>query len=329
MTNVFAGKRVLVTGGLGFIGSNLGERLVNLGAQVVLLDSMLPEYGAVLTNISGFRDKLDVNFSDLRDSHSLKYLVQEHDFIFCLAGQVSHLDSMTDPLTDLAINCESQLNLLEACRHNNPDARLIFTSTRQLYGKPQYLPVDEKHPKVPVDINGINKLAAESYYYLYAQVHGLKTMSLRLTNTYGPRMDLRSGRKGFLNTFIAQVLRGEKIQLFGDGEQKRDLNYVDDVTDALLLAAEGEDLSGQAYNLAHPKPHSLKEIVEVLQEYADFEVEYVPFPEEKKAIDIGDYYGDGGLFQQRCGWQPKVDLATGLSQTLEFFRAHPELCGFS
>ncbi|MDP7039250.1 MAG: NAD-dependent epimerase/dehydratase family protein [Myxococcota bacterium] len=325
MSEFLSDKRVLITGGVGFIGSNLAERLVLQGAKVTLLDSMLPEYGAVLGNIEAFRNKVDVNFSDLRDAHSLKHLVQEHDYIFCLAGQVSHIDSMTDPLTDLAINCASQLNLLEACRHNNPNARLIFTSTRQLYGKPQYLPVDEKHPKVPVDINGINKLAAESYYYLYAQVHGLKTISLRLTNTYGPRMDLRSGRKGFLNTFLARVLRGEKIQLFGDGEQKRDLNYVDDVVDALLSAAQGEDLKGQAYNLAHPTPYSLKEIVEHLQQCADFEVEYIPFPEEKKAIDIGDYYGDAGLFQQRCGWQPKVDLEAGLNKTIDFFRAHTDL----
>jgi len=325
MSDLFVGKRVLITGGLGFIGSNLASALVNRDAKVMLLDSLLPEYGAVLENIADFERMVKLNISDLRDPHSLRYLVQNNDYIFCLAGQVSHIDSMASPMTDLAINCQSQLSLLECCRYYNPDARIVFTSTRQVYGKPEYLPVDEKHPKVPVDINGINKLAAESYYELYARVYGLKTINLRLTNTYGPRMDLRSGRKGFLNTFLGKVLREETIQIFGDGEQRRDFNYVDDVVDALIRASQLETMEGGAFNLAHPRPCSINTIVSTLKSLLDLHVDYVPFPKEIKAIDIGDYYGSSAQFEELSGWKPSTELPTGLQNTIEFFRDKPQL----
>lgn len=320
MHDFFRGRRVLVTGGLGFIGSNLALELVQRGAQVTLLDSMIPAYHASIANISEIRDQVSVNYSDVRDVHSLPYLLRHQDIIFSLAGQVSHIDSMTDPLTDLDINCRSQLTLLECCRSENPTARLVLAGTRQIYGKPKYLPVDEQHPYAPSDVNGINKLAAEMYFSLYADVYGMHTTSLRLTNTYGPRMDLCSPNKGFMGVFLRKALAGQPIQLFGTGDQHRDFNLVDDVVAALLLAAEHDGCRGQNFNLGHHEHHSLKEVVGILQGMVDFEFSCVPFPPDRQAIDIGDYYGDYSKFFQLTGWKPKFSLAEGLQRTVDFFR---------
>lgn len=321
MSDFYRGKKALVTGGLGFIGSNLAIRLVELGAEVVLVDSMLPAYGATPRNVEPVRDRLHVNFSDVRDSHSLRYLILGQDLIFSLAGQISHSESMRDPMTDLAINCSSQLSLLECCREANTDVKIVFASTRQIYGRPHYLPVDEAHLLSPVDVNGINKLAAERYYTLYHDVHGLATVSLRLTNTYGPRMEIGNDRKGFVGIFLRRALQGEKISIYGDGRQRRDFNYVDDVVDALLVAGEKPEVNGQSFNLGHPEPASLLEFVEILQSLADFEVEMRPFPPDAAAIDIGDYYGDFSKFRGATGWQPRVDLKDGLAQSLAWYRA--------
>jgi nucleoside-diphosphate-sugar epimerase len=321
LTEFYRGKRVLVTGGLGFIGSNLAIRLADLDAEVVLVDSMLPAYGATLRNIEPVRERVRVNFSDVRDQHSLSYLVRGQDLIFSLAGQISHSESMRDPMTDLEINCRSQLSLLECCRRGNPEVKIAFASTRQLYGRPQYLPVDEAHPLTPVDVNGTDKLAAERYYTIYHDVYGIETVSLRLTNTYGPRMEIANDKKGFAGVFIRKALQGQKIQIYGSGEQKRDFNYVDDVVEALLLAGASESVNGQVFNLGHPEPASLLEFVEILGELADFEFEFVPFPPEAEAIDIGDYYGDFRKFHQATGWRPEVDLRSGLARTLQYYRA--------
>lgn len=317
----FERARVLITGGLGFIGSNLARSLLARGAEVTLLDAMIPSYGARLFNIAGIEERVRVNISDIRDPHSLDRLVQGQDFIFCLAGQMSHVDSMRQPFNDLDINCRGQLHILESCRRLNPEARLILSSTRQVYGRPRYLPVDEAHPIEPVDINGIHKWAAEQYCELYARVHGLSTIVLRLTNTYGPRMDLMSPDKGFAAIFVRRALLGEKIQIYGSGEQRRDFNYVSDVVDALERAALSP-LRGRTFNLAHHQPHSLREFVSLLQSQLKFPFESVPFPEERQAIDIGDYYGSYSAFQEATGWRPEVDLATGLRETVNFYKAH-------
>ncbi len=320
MSSFWTGRRVVVTGGVGFIGSNLALRLVELGADVLLVDSMLPAYGATLRNIEPIRDRVRLNFSDVRDRHSLAYLVRDCDVIFSLAGQVSHIASMTDPQTDLEINCRSQLSMLECCREGNPGVSIVFASTRQLYGRPRYLPVDEAHPQEPVDVNGINKLAAEKYYSLYHQVYGMKTVSLRLTNTYGPRMDLGSDNKGFVGVFIRRALNGERISVFGSGAQKRDFNYVDDVVEALLRAGESPKATGRVFNLGHPRAHSLLEFVEILRALTGCEYERVPFPPEIQAIDIGDYYGDFARFREATGWSPRIDLEEGLERTVNHYR---------
>ncbi|GAK51717.1 NAD-dependent epimerase/dehydratase [Candidatus Moduliflexus flocculans] len=317
----YHGKHILITGGLGFIGSNLAIRLVELGADVTLVDSMIPAYGGNVFNIAPIKSQVRVNFSDVRDPYSMEYLVKDQDFLFNLAGQVSHIDSMTDPLTDLDINARAQVFILEACRKFNPSARIIFASTRQVYGKPQYLPVDERHPLHPVDVNGINTVAGEWYHTLYHDVYDLFTVSLRLTNTYGPRQLLKHNRQGFIGVFVRQLLTGETIRIFGDGLQIRDMNYVDDVVDALLVAGIKDECCGEVFNLGGNEPINLLNLVELLIELrgsGTFEI--VPFPPEKKRIDIGDYYGDYRKFSQLTGWTPNTPLREGFAKMFWYYQ---------
>jgi UDP-glucose 4-epimerase len=321
----FVGKSVLITGGLGFIGSNLARRLVALGANVLLVDSLIPEYGGNIFNIADIKDRLRVNIADVRDEYGMRYLVQGQDYIFNLAGQVSHTDSMNDPYTDLEINARSQLSLLEACRHGNPLAKIIFASTRQIYGKPQYLPVDERHPQQPIDINGINKMAGEWYHIVYHNVYSLKTVSLRLTNTYGPRMRIKDARQTFIGWWIRQIIEGKLLQIFGDGTQVRDFNYVDDVVEALLLAAVTEVANGQIYNLGGDDPINLVNLAKLMIEInGGGEYEMVPFPPDRKPIDIGDFYGDYRKIRSKLGWQPRVGLREGLTRTLAYYKQYRE-----
>ncbi len=320
----FEGRNVLITGGLGFIGSNLARRLVDLGAEVLLVDSLIPGYGGNLFNVDGLESKLRINIADVRDANGMEYLLQGQDYLFNLAGQVSHIDSMRDPMTDLEINCRSQLSILEACRHGNLDVRIVYASTRQIYGKPVKLPADEFHPVHPTDVNGINKASGEMYHQLYHEVYGLRTTSLRLTNTYGPRQLVKHPRQGFAGWFIRQAVLGEEIQLFGDGQQKRDFNYVDDVVDASLLAATSPEAEGESFNLGATPPTCLLEFVETLLEVAGggggFRI--VPFPEERKRIDIGDFYNDYGKIRRTLGWEPRVSLRDGLARSVEYYRRH-------
>lgn len=316
----FANARVLITGGLGFIGSNLARRLVDLGAQVLLVDSLIPKYGGNFANIADIQQSVRVNIADVRDEHGMRYLVRDQDLIFNLAGQVSHLDSMIDPYTDLEINARSQLSILEACRYGNPAAKIIYASTRQIYGKPEYLPVDERHPLQPVDVNGINKLAGEWYHIVYHHVYGLPTVSLRLTNTYGPRMRVKDARQTFLGWWIRQLLEGQTLQIYGDGRQLRDFNYVDDAVDALLLAASQDAANGQIFNMGGDDPISLLELAQLMIEiHGNGRYELIPFPPDRKQIDIGDYYGDYRKIKHSLGWQPQTSLRDGLTRTLAYF----------
>ena len=317
-------SNVLILGGSGFIGSSLAIRLVDDGANVTIVDSMLPQYGGNLANLESIVDKVSINFSDIRDQHSLRYLVKGQDFIFSLAGQTSHIESMQDPLTDLEINTKAQISVVEMCRQFNPKAVLVFASTRQFYGRPQYLPVDEKHPLEPVDVNGINKLAGELYYALYSRVYDMCCVSLRLTNTYGPRQQVRGTSQGFAGSFVRKAISGEPIEIFGDGQQRRDFNYIDDVVDALLLAAQTPELAGSAVNLGAPNNYSLLDFVTILQKFCDFEYRLKPFPPEYDSIDIGDYYADYSLFKEKTGWEAKVDLEEGLRRTVEYFAPRRE-----
>ena len=319
----FSGANILITGGLGFIGSSLARRLVGLGAQVTLVDSLIPEYGGNLFNIHDIRDRVVVNIADVRDPHAMACLIQKRDFLFNLAGQTSHIDSMTDPLTDLEINTAAQLYILEACRKHNPDVKVVFASTRQLYGKPQYLPVDEKHPIIPVDVNGINKLAGEWYHLLYSRVHKIRSCALRLTNTYGEGMRVKDARQTFLGIWIRRIVEGKPFQIFGSGEQLRDFNYVDDVVDALLEAAANSASDGEVFNLGHSERVSLRQVADILCcLHPGVRYEIVPFPKDREAIDIGDYYSDFGKIKEALGWMPNVQLTDGLKRTLGYYQQH-------
>lgn len=321
---IFADTRCVITGGLGFIGSNLAMRLLELGAKVVLVDSLIPEYGGNLHNIAGLdRERVAVNIADVRDEYSMNYLVQEQDFVFNLAGQTSHLDSMNDPYTDLEINCRAQLSILEACRKHNSRARIVYASTRQIYGKPDYLPVDERHQLHPTDVNGINKMAGEWYHMLYNNVYGIRSTALRLTNTYGPRMRVKDTRQTFLGIWIKQLIDGEPINVYGNGSQIRDLNFVDDVVEAMLLAAAADGAIGQIFNLGADETINLRDLAALLIELnGSGRYELIPWPPERKPIDIGDYYGDYRLIQGRLGWRPAISLRDGLKRTLEFYHEH-------
>jgi len=319
----FAGSQVLVTGGLGFIGSNLARRLVGAGADVTVMDAMIPDYGGNPFNVHDIRDRLTVNISDVRDRAAMDHLIQGKDYLFNLAGQVSHLDSMRDPFTDLDINCRSQLSILESCRHRNPGVKVVFAGSRQQYGRPQYLPVDEQHPLHPVDVNGINKLAGEWYHILYSRTYGVRAASLRLTNTYGPGQLVKHSRQGFIAWFLRQALEGGDIELFGDGTQLRDLTFVEDVVDAFLLAASSERADGQAYNLAGETPISLGDLARLLVEITgQGAVRHVPFPPERQLIDIGSYYGSAAKIGAELGWRPRTPLREGLERTIRYYRDH-------
>ena len=319
----FRAKKCLITGGLGFIGSNLARALLECGAQITLVDSLIPEYGGNLFNVDGIENRVRINISDVRDRFSMRALIKDQDVLFNLAGQTSHLDSMHNPYADLEINCHAQISILEACRHHNPDLKIVFASTRQLYGKPDYLPVDEHHPTRPVDINGINKMAGEWYHILYNNVYGIRACALRLTNTYGPRMRIIDARQTFLGIWVQHAIAGRSFEVWG-GDQLRDFTYVDDCVAALLLAAQSPAADGQIFNLGGQSPLTLRVMAELLIEEnggrGDFVVK--EFPAERKKIDIGNYYCDWSLIKETLGWQPLVDEREGLRRTLEFYRAH-------
>jgi UDP-glucose 4-epimerase len=321
----YKSKRILITGGLGFIGSNLARRLVNLGAKVTLVDSLIPTYGGNLFNIADIKAKVYCNITDVRDPYAMAYLVKDQDFLFNLAGQTSHMDSMIDPQTDLDINATAQLSILEACRKSNPKIKLIFASTRQLYGKPDYLPVDELHPIRPVDVNGINKLAGEWYHLLYNNVYGIRACALRLTNTYGPGMRVKDARQTFLGIWVKLLLEGKPIKVFGDGKQLRDFNYVDDCVEALLLAGASEKANGKIYNLGSKEVIDLKNLAEkMINLDCGGSYELVDFPKERKSIDIGDYYSNFSLIEKELGWSPKVNLSEGLQKTMDYYKANSQ-----
>jgi UDP-glucose 4-epimerase len=319
----YRGRRVLVTGGLGFIGSNLAHQLVDLGADVLLVDALIPEYGGNRFNIADLEDRVRVEIADVRDQDAMDRLVRDRDVFFNLAGQVSHIDSMRDPYTDLDINCRAQLSMLEACRRFNPSVKIVFAGTRQVYGKPDRLPVDERHLVRPTDVNGINKAAGEAYHVLYNNVFGVRACSLRLTNVYGPRQLIKHNRQGFIGWFIRLAIEDREIQVFGDGSQLRDFVFVDDAADAFLRAGASDACDGEVFNVGGSEPISHRDLVELLIDIAGTgRVRYVPWPAEKKQIDIGSFYSDSTKFGTATGWTPAVPLRDGFARTIAFYRAH-------
>ena len=318
----FKGARVIITGGLGLIGSALARQLVALGAEVLLVDSMIPEYGGNLANIADIRDRVAVNIGDIRGGYVLRYILDGQDFLFNLAAQTSHLDSMAAPEDDLAINCAAQLQLLEACRAFNPGITIVHAGTRQIYRRPDYLPVDERHPLRPVDVNGVNKMAGEAYHLLFRDVYGIKSRSLRLTNVYGPGMRIKDARQTFLGIWLRRVIQGEPFEVWG-GEQRRDLLYVDDAAQAFLYAAVTQEAEGLALNVGGDEPCNLADLAEaIIEAYGGGKYEIRDFPAERRRIDIGDFVTDDRRFRAISGWRPRVCLADGLRRSLDYYRRH-------
>lgn len=319
----YRGRRVLVTGGLGFIGSNLAHQLVALGADVAIVDALIPGCGGHRDNVAGLEERTGIHVVDLRDRPRLDPLVRDREVIFNLAGQVSHIDSMEDPQHDLELNCRAQLSLLEACRRHNPSARIVFAGTRQIYGRPATLPVDEHHRVRPTDINGVNKAAAELYHLVYGDVFGLRTCSLRLSNVYGPRQLNRHSRQGFIGWFVRLAVEDREIPIYGDGSQQRDLVYVDDAVDAFLRAGASDSIGGEVFNVGGRELISLRDLVQRLLEIAGGgRIRFVEWPPDRKAIDVGTFATDSSKLSARLGWMPRVDLAEGLERTVAFVRRH-------
>ena len=319
METVYSEESVLITGGMGFIGSNLVRKLVKLGANVTVYDNLDPDSGGNLFNLSDLLDDIEFIQADINDEVRLKDAVAGKKYLFNLAGQMSHLGSMDDPIHDLNINAVGQIKLLEVCRKFNPDVNIVFAGTRQVYGKPQYLPVDEAHLLTPLDNNGVSKRAGEMYHIVYNHVYGISTSVLRMTNVYGPRMRIKDDKLTFIGWWFRQILEGNPIQIYGKGGQIRDLNHVDDVVRALLLCASNPTAQGKIYNLGG-KPISLLELARLMVEiHGGGKYELIPFPESRKRIDIGDYYGDYSLIRNEIGWKPEVPLRNGIKTMLEFY----------
>lgn len=316
----FKAKKALITGGMGFIGSALAHRLVELGSVVTIVDAMIPGYGGNYFNINSIKNRVKVKIADIRKQRVTNELVKDKDLVFNLAGTLSHVDSMRDPYTDLDINCRSHVFILEAARKYNPDVKIIFAGTRSQYGKPEYLPVDEKHPMNPADINGINNIAAESYHLLYNKIYGIPVVSLRLTNTYGPGHQMRHSRQGIINWLIRLIMDNKEVELFGNGKQIRDCNYIDDVVEAFILAGISNKPGGEVYNLggSHANLLDIVKLLIYLTGRGSYRI--VSFPKDIKAIEIGDYIADYSKIKKHLGWEPKVSIKEGLKRTIEFYK---------
>lgn len=319
LQSFYKGKNCLITGGLGFIGSRLAVALAGMQAKVVIADSEIPGGGANRFNIEGIRESVKVVKADIKDVRQIQELVKEAQFIFNLAGTLSHTGSMENPFPDLEANCLSQIAFLEICQQHNPGAKVAYTGTRGQYGRARYLPVDEAHPAQPTDANGINKLAGEWYHILYFRNYGLKTFSLRLTNTFGPGHQMKNPQQGVINWWIRQLIDGQKIKIFGDGSQIRDLNYVDDVVTALLMSMAAEQTCGEIYNLGG-EALSLKEIAELMiKAYGRGSYELVPYPPETKKVEVGNFIGDYQKIQKAIGWKPHISIEEGFRTTFDYY----------
>ncbi len=315
-------KRAVVTGGLGFIGSNLVIRLAELGARVTVVDCKVPGCGANEHNIHPVRADVRLLVKDIADASEFRPVLASADVIFNLAGEVSHVHSMRFPERDSYLNAVAQLRFVQECARAAPGIRMVYAGTRQIYGVPQYLPVDEDHPVRPVDINGIHKYSAMMYHLMYARDGALGSVVLNLTNVYGPRMALNAPCQGVLSTFVRRVLLGQPIELFGDGRQLRDPLYVDDAVEAFLLAGCERDPSSTVYNVGGPAAVELREIAEMAcRASAAPPPSCRPFPPERKSIDIGSYYTDSRRIARELGWTPSTPFAKGIAQTLEYYGA--------
>ena len=317
------GKKVLVTGGLGFIGSNLCARLVELGATVTIVDNMMPRLGGNLFNVKGIEDQIHINFSDVRDAHSMDYLVKGQEIIFHLAGQVNHVDSIRNPIQDLDINCRGTLVLLESCRKYNQEAKIIFAGTRGEYGSSVKLPVAEDHPTNPKGIYAVTNLTAEKMVLVYHDVHNIQGACLRITNTYGPRHQMVHDEYGVVNWFIRKAIDGEMIPVFGDGNILRDFLFVDDAVECFIEVANSPHAYGEVFNVGTGIPFSFVDLAKKIVKAAGTgKVAFTDFTKERKEVEPGDYYTDISKIRGVVGWEPRTGLEEGLRKTIEFYRTY-------
>lgn len=312
-----------MTGGLGFIGSNLAVALAGGGAHVTVVDALVPTHGGDRGNLEEAPREIEVIEARVDDVDAVRDAAAAAEVIFNLAGQVSHVESMARPRFDLEVNTTSQIGFLEILRDVGSTAVVVYTSTRQIFGHPRYLPVDEDHPVSPVDVNGISKSATEQLHLLYGELYGIRASSVRLTNVYGPRQRLRDDLQGFLPIFVRRALSGEPITVFGEGEQERDCLYVDDVVECLLDTARSEEAPGEVFNVGNDERLSLRSIAEaVVAAAGSGSIETVPWPHDRDAIDIGSYYGDSSKAKRLLGWEPRTPFVEGIAKTIEFYRSH-------
>jgi len=318
---MFKNKRVLITGGLGFIGSNLAIRLVGQGAIVTIVDSMISEYGGNLFNIEDIKDNVKINYCDITDKNAMEYIVRNQDYIFHLAGQVSHIMSFTNPYHDIDYNITGTVILLEACRKYNNNVKIIYTGTRGQYGSATILPVNEESPTNPKGLYEITNLTAEKIFLVYNEVHGIKSVLTRLTNAYGPRAQMKTNKYGVANWFVRLVIDNEVIPIYGSGLIKRDFIYIDDVVDALLMLPLEEKCFGQIFNIGSDYVSNFKELAETIIATAkQSRIEFTPFSEERKKQEPGDFYSDISKINKYIGWKPKVTLKDGVQCTVDFYK---------
>ena len=316
-----SGQRCLVTGGLGFIGSNIVHKLVELGASVSIIDACLDPYGWNPANIKEVKDKVQFTKADIRNADAMAKAVKDQDYIFNCAGQVSHVDSMKDPFLDLDINCRGNLVLLEACRRFNDGVKIVYAGTRGQMGALHYSPADEEHPDNPTDIYGANKWAAEKYHLIYSSAYGMHATSLRINNTYGERHQMKHAKYGIMNWFIRLAMEGKEIPIYGDGSQTRDYNYISDVVDAMILAAQSPKTDGKYYLLGSGKEIRFIDMVKaIIAAVGSGSYKFVPWPEDRKAIEVGNFFVSYKRIKDELGWEPKTSLEEGLRRTIAFYR---------
>lgn len=319
------GAHALITGGMGFVGSNLALALVDLGAQVTIVDAMIPGYGGNQFNIEPIHDQVRVNYCDIRDTNVINYLVRDQDFVFHLAGQMDHVLSLTDPFPDIDINIKGTAVVMEACKRHNPNARVIFTGTRGEYGPAVHLPVSESAPTYPKGIHEISRLAAEKIVQVYNDVHGIRSVMLRLTNIYGPRAQMLHSRYGVVNWFVRLAIDGATIKVFGDGLIKRDFLYVDDCVQAILMCAASDKAPGQIFNIGVDRPTNFRTLAETLEQVCEgSKWEFAPFSPERAAQEPGDFYSDISKIQAMVGWEPTTSLVDGLTKTVAYYRQYKQ-----
>jgi UDP-glucose 4-epimerase len=323
-SEIFKGKAILITGGLGFIGSNLAHHLVTMGANITILDALLPLYGGNRINIAGIEDKVELVDGDIRDANLINTQVVGKDYIFHLAGQISYLDSKNQPFVDLDFNGRGNLTLLEAVRHHASQAKIIFSSSRLVYGKVLTLPVREDHPTDPLSLYGIHKLLGEKYYRYYAHNFGLQTVSIRIPNPYGPRQQMKHNKYSIVGWFVRQALDNETITIYGDGTQERDYIYISDIIEAMVqLAAKGE--TGDVYNVgSHERLRFVDMVDTIIQQAGSGTKKHVPWPENYEKNETGDYIADTSKIEATCNWKPRVDFKDGVSEMIEYYKANKQ-----